>query len=535
MARQPNILFIMSDDHASHAISAYSKNDPLRPVINDTPHMDRIANEGVRLDNCFCTNSICTPSRAVILTGKYSHHPQNRVRNFNHMDNNLPTVAKDLRKAGYQTAMIGKWHLGTGPKACPTGFDYWKVLPGQGKYHNPEFFEIDPDTPGGRKVEEEGYATDLITDCTLDWLKQRDTNRPFFAMCHHKAPHRRWEPDEKHLHMYDDVEIPYPATFDDDFSASTARKNAHMRVESHMNFADIKLVAPETDKAQRVPLAVPPETELADYQLTRRYQPPDAADGDASEETVTFKTLEERKRWIYQQYMKDYLRTIASIDDNIGRLLDYLDAEGLAENTIVMYTSDQGFFLGDHGWYDKRFMYEESLRMPMLIRYPREIPAGTVNKDLILNLDFAQTWLDYAGANPESKMQGESCRVLLRGEKPDNPRTAMYYRYFMDNDPTHKTTAHYGIRTVGPNRREMKLIYYYADAMGIPRHEEAVGPPKDDTRVREWECFDLDKDPYEMKNVYHDPAYAETIAALKDELHQLQRKFGDTPHEPEAE
>jgi len=519
----------MSDDHASHAISAYTRDDPLRPVINQTPNMDRIADGGVRLDNCFCTNSICTPSRAVILTGKYSHHPENGVYNFNPMDNSLPTVAKDLQKAGYQTAMIGKWHLGRGPQHCPTGFDYWKVLPGQGKYHDPVFFEMDPDTPGGREVKAKGYATDLITDDTLDWLKQRDADRPFFVMCHHKAPHRRWEPDAKHLHMYDDVELPYPATFDDDCSASQARHNAHMRVESDMNYADIKLVQP--DNAQgRAALSVPAESELADYELRRRYATPDGA---VSEETARFKTLAERKRWIYQQYMKDYLRVIASVDDNIGRLLDYLDEAGLAEDTLVMYTSDQGFFLGDHGWYDKRFMYEESLRMPMLIRYPREIPAGTVNKDLILNLDFAQTWLDYAEAEPQSQMQGASCRALLRGEKPDGWRTAMYYRYFMDQDPSHNTTAHYGIRTVGPDRPELKLIYYYADPMGVPGTEKSFSGPTRGERPREWECFDLDKDPYEMTNVYGEPAYAESIAALKDELHGLQRGFGDTPYAPE--
>jgi len=532
MARQPNILFIMSDDHASHAISAYTRNDPARPVINETPNLDRIANGGVRLDNCFCTNAICTPSRAVILTGKYSHNPQNGVYNFNNMDNSLPTVAKDLQQAGYQTAMIGKWHLGTGPEACPTGFDYWKVLPGQGLYHDPQFFEIDPDTPGGRKVQEKGYATDLTVDFTLDWLKERDKDKPFFVMCHHKAPHRPWQPDAKHLHMYDDVEIPYPATFDDDFSASTARRNAHMRIESSMISTDIKVVPPGEHKTGRFALTTPDEADLADYELKRRYETPD---GEVSEETATFKTFAERKCWIYQQYMKDYLRTIASIDDNIGRLLDYLDEEGLAEDTLVMYTSDQGFFLGDHGWFDKRFMYEESLRMPMLIRYPREIPAGTVNKDLILNLDFAQTWLDYAGAEPKSEMQGESCRALLRGEKPAEQRTAMYYRYFMNQDPSHNTTANYGIRTVGPGRRELKLIYYYDDPMGLPGGEKAFAAPAGEQRVREWECFDLDKDPYEMKNVYDDPDYAGVIRELKDELHELQRSFGDTPYAQEED
>ncbi|MHA1370787.1 MAG: sulfatase family protein [Promethearchaeota archaeon] len=529
MSNRPNIIFIMSDDHASHAISAYTKNDPLRPVINETPNIDRIAREGMRFNNCFCTNSICTPSRAVILTGKYSHHPLNGVKTFLPMDNSLPTVAKDLQKAGYQTAMIGKWHLGIGPKHCPTGFDYWKVLPGQGEYFNPLFIEKDIHVPGGRKVREKGYVTDLITDYTIDWIKTRDVTKPFFIMCHHKAPHRPWVPDEKHKHLYEDIEIPYPETFDDDYSTSAARKNARMRIDDDFNSGDVKVLPPMgTGFYER--LRKPDESELSNYML----EPYDPLNEDWVGEPVRFASLEERKQYLYQRYIKDYLRVIASIDDNIGRLLDFLDVECLTEDTIVIYTSDQGFFLGDHGWYDKRFMYEESLRMPFLIRYPREIKPGSVSDDLILNLDFAETWLDYAGAPIPSEMQGRSFRPILQGETPDDWRTAMYYRYFMDRDGAHDTTAHYGIRTAGPNQKEFKLIYYYADGLGIKDTNKFQGEPRV-PRVREWECFDLSLDPYEMNNIYHDPRYREKIKELKDILHELQRKFGDTPYQPEID
>ena len=528
----PNIIFIMSDDHASHAISCYTKNDPKRPVINETPNLDRIGNEGMRFENCFCTNSICTPSRAVILTGKYSHHPQNQVCTFLPMDNSLPTVAKDLRNNGYQTAMIGKWHLGIGPEHCPTGFDYWKVLPGQGDYHNPLFIEKDPETPGGKRVREEGYATDLITDYTIDFIENRDKDKPFFVMCHHKAPHRPWIPDEKHKHMYENEDIPIPATFDDDYSTSKARENAHMRIDRDFNSGDVKCIPP-IGVGFGMRLDVPPEEELDSYELV----PYDPLDEDKEFDPVTFSSLEERKKFLYQRYIKEYLRVIASIDDNVGRLLDMLDEEGLAENTIVIYTSDQGFFLGDHGWYDKRFMYEESLKMPFLIKYPKEISPGNVNTDLVLNVDFAPLWLDYAGVTVPDEMQGKSFRSILQGNTPEEWRTSMYYRYWLERDGAHDTTAHYGIRTVGPSRREMKLIYYYSDGLGIEDTEKQLsGAPIDaepSFHPREWECFDLDKDPYEMENVYKDPEYQDIIKQLKDEMHELQNKLGDIPYEIE--
>lgn len=448
---RPNILYIMSDDHAAHAISAYGSR------INETPNIDRIANEGMRLDNCFCTNSICTPSRATILTGLYSH--KNDVRTLSDkFDSSREHVAKMLQRAGYQTAIIGKWHLGHGEGHDPTGFDYWSVVPGQGLYHSPVFIEM------GRRKTIPGYATDIITDLSLEWLKQRDPDRPFFLMVHHKAPHRPWQPDAKHAHLYEDVEIPEPPTFYDDYSnRAAAAAAAEMRIDRDMTFTDLKEDPPEG----LTPL--------------------------------------ERKRWNYQRYIKDYLRCVASIDDNVGRILDYLDAEGLTENTVVIYTSDQGFFLGDHGWYDKRFFYEESLRMPFLIRYPKEIAPGTSSDAIIINPDFAPLFLDYAGLPAPDWMQGRSFRSILQGSTPDDWRESMYYRYYMHGGE-HNVYAHYGVRT-----RRYKLIYYY----------------KDDPGPREWELFDLEKDPYEMRNVVNEPEYAEIVEQLKAELHRLRVLYED--------
>lgn len=462
-SKSPNILFIMSDDHASHAISCYGSR------INDTPHIDRIAHGGMRFDNCFCTNSICTPSRATILTGTYNHI--NKVTTLaTHMDNRLLTFPKLLQKAGYQTAVIGKWHLGQGPAHWPTGFDYWIVLPGQGLYHDPEMYEMEK-----RRIVK-GYVTDLITDMSLDWIEKRDRNKPFCLLCHHKAPHRHWEPDKKHARMYENINIPEPETFNDDYSnRARAAAEAKMRIDGDLTNLDLK---------QTVPSNLSPE---------------------------------DRKKWKYQRYIKDYLRCVASIDDNVGRILDYLDKEGLAEDTIVIYTSDQGFFLGDHGWYDKRFMYEESLRMPFIIRYPREIKSGTVNKNMILNVDFPATFLDCAGVELPEEMQGSSFRPLLNGKLPPKWQNSMYYRYWM-HLAHHNVYAHYGVRTL-----RYKLIYYYADALG---QKGAI----DDARPQEWELFDLDKDPHEIHSVYRDPAYKDVVKSMKNELCRLQAKVGDTPY-----
>jgi len=464
---RPNILYIMSDDHAAHAMSCYGSR------INQTPNLDRIANEGMRFDNCFCTNSICGPSRATILTGTYNH-VNGMTTLASKLDNRQLNFAKLLQQNGYQTAVIGKWHLGQGPEHWPTGFDYYNILQGQGPYFNPEM------VCNGEKITYQGYTTDIITDLSLDWLAKRDPDRPFCLLYQHKAPHRSWEPDEKHAHMYDDVDIPEPETFDDDYAnRAAAAAEAKMRVESDLNDRDLK---------QPVPEGLTPE---------------------------------EEKSWKYQRYIKDYLRVVAAVDDNVGRVLDYLDEQGLADDTIVIYTSDQGFFLGDHGWYDKRFMYEESLRMPFVIRYPREIDPGSVNRDIILNVDFAPTFLDYADIDQPESFQGASFRPLLQDDRPDDWQTSLYYRYWM-HLAHHNVYAHYGVRTL-----RYKLIYYYADALGQPG---AV----DDTRQPEWELFDLEKDPQELNNVYADPEYADAVAELKEELHRLQREVGDEPYAEEC-
>jgi len=488
MAKQPNILFIMSDDHAAHAMSCYGS------VINTTPNLDRIAEEGMRFDNCFCTNSICTPSRATILTGTYNHI--NEVTTLStHMDNRLNTFPKMLKNGGYQTASVGKCHLGQGPAHWPTGFDYWNVLPGQGLYHDPVMIEMEEE-----KVLP-GYVTDIVTDKALAWLDRRDRDKPFMLMLHHKAPHRPWDPDEKHARMYADEEIPYPETFDDTYeNRSSAAAAAEMRVEKNFHSRDLKIKTPEGFRENEM-LLVPESVD--GYELE-----------DLDGTVYTFNSHDELKKWKYQRYIKDYLRCIASVDDNVGRVLDYLDEQGIADDTIVVYTSDQGFFLGDHGWYDKRFMYEESLRMPFIIRYPRTIRAGSVNRDIILNVDFAQTFLDYAGIRADVSMQGRSFRGLLEGTTPDDWRTAMYYRYWM-HKAHHNVYAHYGIRTL-----DYKLIYYYNDALG---QEGAV----DETYEPEWELFDLRKDPHELNSVYHDPAYSNIVKELAAEMHRLQEEVKD--------
>jgi arylsulfatase A-like enzyme len=463
----------MSDDHAAHAMSCYGSR------INRTPNLDRIADGGMRLDNCFCTNSICTPSRATILSGTYNH-VNGCTTLATPMDNSLPTFPKMLQAAGYQTAIFGKWHLGKGPEHCPTGFDDWAVLPGQGKYHNPEFIFPGPDGGTWRTVP--GYVTDLITDLCLDWLDRRDRDRPFCLLYHHKAPHRPWYPDEKHAAMFLNEDVPEPDTLLDDYAnRASAAAAARMRVGVHIRERDVKAEVP----------------------------------GGMSEDDI--------RRWGYQRYIKDYLRVIASVDDNVGRVLDRLDAEGIADDTMVIYTSDQGFFLGDHGWYDKRFMYEESLRMPFVVRYPREIEPGTINEDIVLNVDFAPLFLDLAGAPIPEEFQGRSVRTVLRGDTPDDWRTGMYYRYWMHGDNPHNVYAHYGIRT-----KRYKLIYYYSDPLGQP----GAG---DETHEPEWELFDLEKDPHELNSVVDDPACAKVVADLKRELHRLQAEVGDDPYHKDVE
>jgi len=440
-ATKPNILFIMSDDHAAHAVSAYGSR------INQTPGIDRIAKGGMLFTRCFVNNSICTPSRAAILTGKYSH--KNGVTVFNPFDGKQPHVAKYLQQAGYQTAMIGKWHLFTDP----TGFDYWNILPGQGLYVDPVMIE------NGKTNKLNGYVSDLIGDISIEWLKNRDTSKPFCLMSQPKAPHREWTSSPKYTNLFADVDLPLPDTFNDDYKGrSRALPEATMRME-HLRKTDLKA---------EVPPGLSPEAE---------------------------------KKWRYQRYIKDYLRCIASMDENVGRILDYLDQSGLATNTIVIYTSDQGFFLGDHGWFDKRFMYEESLRMPLVIRWPGHIKPSTTNNAMVMNIDFAPTLLEAAGAAVPKDMQGRSFLASMGGKKLKDWRTSMYYRYY-HYPGDHQVQPHYGVRT-----DRYKLIYY--------------------NKLDEWELYDLEKDPRELRNVYAEKSYAGTVKKLKTELARLRKDLDD--------
>ena len=465
--RRPNVLLIMADDHAPAAFSTYGGK------LNTTPNLDRIAAEGLRLDRCFCTNAICTPARASVHTGKYSHVTGIKTLNDVIDQTQETTVGMLLNDAGYQSAFVGKWHLGHGGHSDPAGYDFWSVLPGQGKYYDPELTEM------GQRITESGYVTDILTDKALGWLSKRDTSAHSFLFARTKPPTIPSNP------------IP---------STGISLRRTYTRAchfhDSHENRAAAASMATE---------------QVALMHLKNHVPDPVPAGLSA----------EEQKAWNYQSFMRNYLRCVASIDENAGRLLDFLDENQLTDDTIVIYTSDHGFFLGDHGWYDKRFMYEESIRIPFLMRFPRAIQPGTVSDRIALNVDFAPTILDYAGAPVPQDMQGRSLRALAEGRAPTDWRTSMYYRYWMHlahfNIP-----AHYGIRS-----GRHKLIHYYGEALGSAGAIDESTPP-------EWELFDLENDPQELVNIYHDPANAELIDELKSELERLQRELGDSPHEKES-
>ena len=474
----PNILFIFTDDHASQSISAYGSK------INQTPNIDRIAREGMLFRRCYVPNSICGPVRAVIQTGKYSHKNGFLV-NGNKFDGNQQTFPKLLQTAGYQTAVVGKWHLGE--YMPPQGYDYSEVLIGQGPYYNP------PMLKNGSKVKHTGYTTDIITDLTLDWLKsKRDPNKPFMLMYQHKAPHRNWQPGPNHLTKYDDIEIPEPATLFDDYSGRAEPASTQdMTIAKTMTESDLKLTPPKG---------------LTDEQLktwNNAYEPKNKAFREAN---LTGKAL---VRWKYQRYIKDYLRCIDSVDDNIGRVLNYLDASGLAENTVVIYSSDQGFYLGEHGWFDKRWMYEESLRTPLMIRWPGVTKAGIENDDIVSPLDFAETFLELAGVEIPSDMQGRSLVPVLHGQTPSDWRTSFYYHYY-EFPGWHDVRRHYGV-----TNGRYKLIHYYE---------------KD---VDQWELFDLKSDPHELQSIYDSQQVASIQNDLKAELQRLRTEL-DVPIEDPA-
>lgn len=473
--KQPNILVIFTDDHALQAISAYGSK------VNKTPNIDRLAQQGMLFRHAMVTNSICGPSRAVLLTGKYSHLNGVETNKAGvSFDGSQTTFPKLLQKAGYQTAIVGKWHL----ESDPTGFDFWKILPGQGHYYNPDFLSA------AGKEQQQGYVTDIITEEVLGWLgTKRDKSKPFLMMYQQKAPHRAWLPGPEQLEMYKNQTFPEPATLFDDYAGrASGAKNQEMEIGEHMDLITDNKVFTPAHAAKAPGAANFNYGRMSPAQWQTFYQA-------YAEENAQFlknpPTGKELTRWKYQRYMKDYLRSVASVDENIGRVLDYLKKEGLEENTIVVYSSDQGFYLGEHGWFDKRWMYEESLHTPLIVRWPGVVKPGSENQDMVLNLDLAATFLEAAGLKVPEEMQGQSLMPLLKGEKPKNWRESIYYHYTEYPQP-HKVPHHFGVRT-----GQYKLIYYY--------------------KLNEWELFDLKKDPQELTSQYANPAYAATIKQLKSE------------------
>ena len=468
-SKQPNILFIFTDDHALNAISAYG--GPLAKIA-PTPHLDRIAKEGMIFNHCLVTNSICAPSRAVVLTGKYSHL-NGQLTNKNVFDGSQQTVPKLLKKEGYQTAIVGKWHL----KSTPTGFDHFEVLKGQGQYYNPMLFT------NGKNINHVGYTTDVITDQALTWLENRDPDKPFFLMCQHKAPHGKWEPALRHLHEFDDMEIPEPPTLFDDYSGRSPASAQHkMGIADHIGEKRLML-------------------SYASKFTPEQFKQFDNAFRPKNEAFIKAKlTGKERTRWHYQRYIKNYLRCVKAVDENIGRMLDFLDKSKLSENTIVIYSSDQGFWLGEHGWFDKRWMYEESLHTPLLVRWPNKIKPSSKNELLVSNLDFAPTFLELAGAKPAKDMQGESLLPLFKGYTPKDWRITHYYHYYEAGG--HGVPIHYGV-TDG----KQKLIRF------------------PDDKLNTWEFFDLQNDPMEMKNLYAEKSYRADIQSMKKELQRLRKQY----------
>jgi len=482
-ASRPNIIFIMADDHAYQAISAYGS------TLIQTPNIDRIAREGAIMKNGFVTNSVCSPSRAVILTGKYSHI--NGLKdNGTYFNGAQQTLPKILQANGYHTAIIGKWHLWSEP----TGFDYWNILPAQGHYYNPPFIKMKKDTVYN------GYVTDIITDLALQWIGE-NKNAPFFLMLHHKAPHRNWMPPLKYLQKFDAANFPLPANFYDDYKNRLALQRQQITIARDLDIRYDSKIPCDSCAVTKINDWAPVEYQREIERLTpeerRRW------DSVFQLEYEQFKKIHDTASLVkfqFRRYMEDYLRCILSVDDNVGRVLQYLDENGLSDNTIVIYTSDQGFYLGEHGLYDKRFMYNESFRTPMVIRYPAKIrPKQRINQ-FTLNLDVAPTLLDYAGIPIPTDMQGESMRPLLQKGKAPNWRTEIYYHYY---ELSFGLTRHYGIYT-----GRYKLMHFY-------------------NPIDAWELYDLKKDKQEMNNLYNDPKYSKRVEELKVRLHNLQQYYRD--------
>ena len=482
-----NILYIMCDDHSYQTISAYDNR------FIETPNIDRIAKEGVRFTNSFVANSLSGPSRACLLTGKHSHKNgfTDNTKTFNGGQQTFPKL---LKQAGYQTAIVGKWHL----TSDPTGFDYWNILIGQGDYYNPYFID------NGEKKQIEGYATNITTDLAIDWLDQkRDKDKPFCLLLHHKAPHRTWMPDTCDLDLYNDVVFPIPETFYDKYEGRIAASEQEMSIIEDMDLVyDLKLADKENEIHTKTGL------EKAGRAMYNRMNPDQKAAWDKHYDPI-IKDFKERKlsdkalaEWKYQQYMHDYIRVIHSVDRNVGRVLDYLEKNDMLDNTIIVYTSDQGFYMGEHGWFDKRCMYEESMHTPLIMRLPTGFDKRGDIPQMVQNIDYAPTFLELAGAEIPADMQGESLLPLLKGENPADWRTSMYY-HFYEYPAEHMVKRHYGVRT-----DRYKLIHFYND-------------------IDSWELFDLQNDPHEMNNVYGQKEYEPVVKDMKQELLRLQEKYDD--------
>ena len=486
---RPNIIFIMTDDHTTQAMSCYGGN------LIETPNMDRIADEGMRFDNCYATNALSGPSRACILTGKFSHR-NGFTDNASTFDGSQLTFPKVMRENGYATGVVGKWHL----ISKPQGFDHWSILLGQneqGNYYKPVFYE------NGTVVNEDGYVTDVITDKAIEFIDDVHDEKPFMLMLHHKAPHRNWMPAPRHLGIFNDTVFPEPETLFDDYEGrGEAARSQDMNIENTLDDEwDLKLLTREeilagNNRLHDVYIRMPEEVQ---HKWDSVYAPRIAEYRSGKLQG------DELVRWKYQQYMRDYLATAMSVDESIGRVMEYLEEIGELDNTVIVYTSDQGFFLGEHGWFDKRFMYEECLRMPFVIRYPKMIKAGSTSKAICMNVDFGPTFLDLAGIEVPSEMQGRSFRKVLekKGRIPAGWREAAYYHYY-EYPAEHSVKRHYGIRT-----SDCKLIHFYND-------------------IDQWEMYDMKADPQEMRNVYDDPAYADKRAQMHRILEQVQQEYEDT-------
>ncbi len=495
LGKKPNILFIFSDDHAHRAISAYGGD---LAKVAPTPHIDRLAASGAIFENSFCGNSICGPSRASILTGKHSHKNGFMRNQRKGLDQTQWTLPKALQGAGYETAVIGKWHL----VSNPVGFDYWEVLPGQGQYYNPDFIQMD-----GKLKRFEGYATDLTTDKALEWLKGRKGDQPFFLMCQHKAPHRDFAPALRHLSAFNGVEIPEPASLFDDYqNRSVTLKNNEMEIDRHFHWAYDAKVRKEHRGGVKFSgpdgYGTPVYSRMTDEQRKKwdaHFEPENRALAENYEKM----TPKEIVKWKYQRYMKNYLGTVKAVDDSVGRLLDYVDQNGLADNTIVIYASDQGFYLGEHGWYDKRWMFEQSLKMPFVIRWPGVTKAGSKPKEMIQNIDYAPTLLEAAGVEVPKDIQGDSMVSVLKGEAKEW-RKSIYYSYYELG--IHNVPQHFGVRT------ETHKLFY------LPK-------------TKEWQMFDLVNDPEEMKSVYGEEKYSKVQRELKKEFERLREVYEAPPLE----